>query len=266
VGGARSSEAARSSAREGVLWSVPPSVARAEQLLLPAASVPPRATATAALLRQKRAESRAVGGRPPEPPPAAGEEADPHGGRSAHALGGRSAPLPHPHPHHHPHHFCALANSASLLARPPARAPARLPQVRFVRPVEEENAEHPWFNVFALHQNRDYGRGAKSCVHESFLPEWLVSAPRSASGRARGERAISERKEALGALARLRCAQQRRVLCRSFGAKRTASRLRFQRYPVRVRRTRSRCSAAAAFIRRDLVRCCSSLGCLHRTR
>jgi len=52
----------------------------------------------------------------------------------------------------------------------------RVSQVRFVRPAEDVDrteTENPWFNIFALHQNRDYGRGAKSCVHESFLPEWL---------------------------------------------------------------------------------------------
>lgn len=30
-----------------------------------------------------------------------------------------------------------------------------------------------WFNIFALHQNRDLGRGSKNCVHESMIPEWM---------------------------------------------------------------------------------------------
>lgn len=33
---------------------------------------------------------------------------------------------------------------------------------------EEEGME--WFNIFALHQNRDLGRGTKNCVHESMIP------------------------------------------------------------------------------------------------
>ena len=41
-------------------------------------------------------------------------------------------------------------------------------KVRFQRPGEGE-----WFNIFALHQNRDYGRGSKNCVHESMIPEWM---------------------------------------------------------------------------------------------
>ena len=30
-----------------------------------------------------------------------------------------------------------------------------------------------FFNIFALHQNRDLGRGAKNCVQESMIPEWM---------------------------------------------------------------------------------------------
>jgi double-strand break repair protein MRE11 len=41
-------------------------------------------------------------------------------------------------------------------------------KVRFQRPGEGE-----WFNMFALHQNRDLGRGSKNCVHESMIPEWM---------------------------------------------------------------------------------------------
>lgn len=33
--------------------------------------------------------------------------------------------------------------------------------------------ENEWFNIFALHQNRDMGRGVKNCVHESMIPEWM---------------------------------------------------------------------------------------------
>jgi double-strand break repair protein MRE11 len=43
-------------------------------------------------------------------------------------------------------------------------------KLRFARPhaaaVREEH-----FNILVLHQNRDYGRGAKSCIHESMVPE-----------------------------------------------------------------------------------------------
>ena len=28
-------------------------------------------------------------------------------------------------------------------------------------------------NIFVLHQNRDYGRGRKNCVHETMIPEWM---------------------------------------------------------------------------------------------
>jgi DNA repair exonuclease SbcCD nuclease subunit len=32
-----------------------------------------------------------------------------------------------------------------------------------------------FFNIFALHQNRDYGRGTKNCIKEDMIPEWMVS-------------------------------------------------------------------------------------------
>lgn len=62
-------------------------------------------------------------------------------------------------------------------------------KVRFLRPVsegkdngddsdEEDETEH-WFNIFALHQNRDLGRGSKNCVHESMIPEWMGKFRRS---------------------------------------------------------------------------------------
>lgn len=41
-------------------------------------------------------------------------------------------------------------------------------KVRFQRPGEGD-----WFNIFALHQNRDLGRGSKNCVHETMIPEWM---------------------------------------------------------------------------------------------
>ena len=48
-------------------------------------------------------------------------------------------------------------------------------KVRFLRPSEdindeEENDEEDtagFFNIFALHQNRDLGRGSKNCIQES---------------------------------------------------------------------------------------------------
>lgn len=55
-------------------------------------------------------------------------------------------------------------------------------KVRFLKPVENKNVEtddknndvkEEWFNLFALHQNRDFGRGTKNCVHESMIPEWM---------------------------------------------------------------------------------------------
>ena len=55
--------------------------------------------------------------------------------------------------------------------------------VRFLRPQERraesdfgsgqpENALE-WFNLFVIHQNRDYGRGTKNCINESMIPEWM---------------------------------------------------------------------------------------------
>ena len=38
---------------------------------------------------------------------------------------------------------------------------------------EGTNGGGGWFNIFALHQNRDLGRGGKNCVHESMIPEWM---------------------------------------------------------------------------------------------
>ena len=60
-------------------------------------------------------------------------------------------------------------------------------KVRFLRPEgdmrrsgiggededDDDVEERDWFNIFALHQNRDLGRGSKNCVHESMIPEWM---------------------------------------------------------------------------------------------
>jgi len=53
-------------------------------------------------------------------------------------------------------------------------------KVRFLEPEEnddddeeEEEGQNNWFNIFALHQNRDLGRGSKNCVHESMIPDWM---------------------------------------------------------------------------------------------
>jgi double-strand break repair protein MRE11 len=37
----------------------------------------------------------------------------------------------------------------------------------------DQEDQNEWFNIFALHQNRDLGRGSKNCVHESMIPEWM---------------------------------------------------------------------------------------------
>jgi double-strand break repair protein MRE11 len=63
----------------------------------------------------------------------------------------------------------------------------RSQKVSFLRPEEssdnnnnknnntndDTNTNTTWFNLFALHQNRDLGRGTKNCVHESMIPEWM---------------------------------------------------------------------------------------------
>mmetsp|Transcript_11767 Transcript_11767/g.23325 ORF Transcript_11767/g.23325 Transcript_11767/m.23325 type:complete len:979 (+) Transcript_11767:194-3130(+) len=47
----------------------------------------------------------------------------------------------------------------------------------FSRPAEttgDHDEENPgWFNIFALHQNRDRGRGAKNCIKEDMIPDWI---------------------------------------------------------------------------------------------
>ena len=64
------------------------------------------------------------------------------------------------------------------------------PKVKFLRPADDRGGnnndlddddihnnnnddEKKWFNIFTLHQNRDFGRGSKNCVHESMIPEWM---------------------------------------------------------------------------------------------
>ena len=63
-------------------------------------------------------------------------------------------------------------------------------KVRFLRPEEddtdknkeddnndedddEDDSPTGFFNIFALHQNRDLGRGSKNCIQESMIPEWM---------------------------------------------------------------------------------------------
>ena len=47
-------------------------------------------------------------------------------------------------------------------------------KVRFLRPdIEDDDEDEGFFNIFALHQNRDLGRGTKNCVQESMIPEWM---------------------------------------------------------------------------------------------
>jgi double-strand break repair protein MRE11 len=38
---------------------------------------------------------------------------------------------------------------------------------------DKDDGSTGWFNIFALHQNRDLGRGAKNCVQESMIPQWM---------------------------------------------------------------------------------------------
>ena len=45
-------------------------------------------------------------------------------------------------------------------------------KVKFLR-ADTEEEEADWFSIFALHQNRDYGRGMKNCVKEDMIPEWM---------------------------------------------------------------------------------------------
>ena len=47
-------------------------------------------------------------------------------------------------------------------------------KVKFCRPPNPtDTPDNPYFNILVLHQNRDYGRGKKNCIHESMIPEWM---------------------------------------------------------------------------------------------
>lgn len=45
-------------------------------------------------------------------------------------------------------------------------------KVKFIRLTEEQGRDD-FFNIFVVHQNRDYGRGKKNCIHESMIPDWM---------------------------------------------------------------------------------------------
>jgi double-strand break repair protein MRE11 len=47
----------------------------------------------------------------------------------------------------------------------------RSQKLKFMRP--ENHKETKWFNLFALHQNRDTGRGTKNCIQETMIPDWM---------------------------------------------------------------------------------------------
>ncbi|KAL3937067.1 MAG: hypothetical protein SGBAC_007746 [Bacillariaceae sp.] len=59
----------------------------------------------------------------------------------------------------------------------------RSQHLKFLRPEPPTSTEEgdsgtaaaaaAWFNLFALHQNRDFGRGTKNCVQETMIPEWM---------------------------------------------------------------------------------------------
>eukprot|EP00934_Nitzschia_sp_Nitz4_P004425 Nitzschia sp. Nitz4//scaffold12_size214221//6885//9013//NITZ4_001473-RA/size214221-augustus-gene-0.17-mRNA-1//-1//CDS//3329534939//4415//frame0 len=46
--------------------------------------------------------------------------------------------------------------------------------LKFLRPEQSSDPSAPqFFNLFALHQNRDRGRGTKNCIQETMIPEWM---------------------------------------------------------------------------------------------
>jgi len=45
-------------------------------------------------------------------------------------------------------------------------------KVKFLKPSADSGLGVV-INIFVLHQNRDYGRGRKNCVHETMIPEWM---------------------------------------------------------------------------------------------
>lgn len=69
-------------------------------------------------------------------------------------------------------------------------------QVSFSRPDDDggrgrgggDDDDEPrpnFFNIFCLHQNRDYGRGTKNCIKEDMIPEWMVRGYRCSRPRLR---------------------------------------------------------------------------------
>ena len=52
-------------------------------------------------------------------------------------------------------------------------------KIKFIRPTNptqndgDSNETVGFFNILIIHQNRDYGRGSKNCIHESMIPEWM---------------------------------------------------------------------------------------------
>jgi double-strand break repair protein MRE11 len=45
-------------------------------------------------------------------------------------------------------------------------------KVKFIRPKSGDDVMS-FFNIFVIHQNRDFGRGVKNCIHEKMIPEWM---------------------------------------------------------------------------------------------
>jgi double-strand break repair protein MRE11 len=39
--------------------------------------------------------------------------------------------------------------------------------------MNTSKSDRGFLNIFALHQNRDLGRGTKNCIQESMIPEWM---------------------------------------------------------------------------------------------
>ncbi|KAG7351089.1 metallo-dependent phosphatase-like protein [Nitzschia inconspicua] len=48
-------------------------------------------------------------------------------------------------------------------------------KLSFTQPAPSGGEENgpAWFNILALHQNRDYGRGSKNCIKEDMIPDWF---------------------------------------------------------------------------------------------
>ena len=59
-------------------------------------------------------------------------------------------------------------------SRPAERRPASNDKYNDNENDDGDDTDPPaWFNIFALHQNRDRGRGSKNCVKEDMIPEWI---------------------------------------------------------------------------------------------